>query len=334
MATRIATRPEQPSAGAIASPHRSPTPCPGETLRKGDGAYGIAESATDRRVVVADGDHSAAATTVDEEDDPDLEDGIENEIEIGELRLRVVQACTAFDGTGNDRTGGVVWPAGYELAKYAASLDLENATVVELGCGLALPSLAAASTAARVVATDASSATLRRARRVAAANGLTRVAFERLEWPESLAEKFDWILAADCVYGRDVDDFVRAVCAHLKPRGKAVVAVRDERLGVAEFVEAIGKRCKQTATWTVTPSEDNGVPAWTTAERLAVPTRFFVYEFDHAATLADKRRELAQCKAAMKGLQEDIVNLTRAFQSDMRLLQQKLGASPPPTSSP
>src|SRR4051812_3408289 len=47
-----------------------------------------------------------------------------------------------------------LWPSGVALAKAIAGRALKGAPVLELGCGLGLPSLAAARAGGRVLATD------------------------------------------------------------------------------------------------------------------------------------------------------------------------------------
>jgi predicted nicotinamide N-methyase len=47
-----------------------------------------------------------------------------------------------------------LWPSGLALAECVAALDLADVDVLELGCGLGLPSLVAAACGASVLATD------------------------------------------------------------------------------------------------------------------------------------------------------------------------------------
>src|SRR4051812_23309300 len=47
-----------------------------------------------------------------------------------------------------------LWPSGVALARAIATRSLKRASVLELGCGLGLPSLAAALAGGRVLATD------------------------------------------------------------------------------------------------------------------------------------------------------------------------------------
>ncbi len=66
-----------------------------------------------------------------------------------------------------------LWPSGIALARHVAGLELGGASVLELGCGLALPSFAAVLAGAEsVVATDWASEAVDLVRVNAAANGL------------------------------------------------------------------------------------------------------------------------------------------------------------------
>jgi predicted nicotinamide N-methyase len=97
----------------------------------------------------------------------------------------------------------VLWRSGVALARAVDGMALRGARVVELGCGLALPSLAAARAGAHVLATDACPEALRLVVRNAAANGV-RVETAVVDWgdPRELVERapFDVVLAADVLY--------------------------------------------------------------------------------------------------------------------------------------
>jgi predicted nicotinamide N-methyase len=91
------------------------------------------------------------------------------------------------------------------LARELADVPLRGLRVVELGCGLAVPSLAAARAGATVLATDGDDVALELAERNARANGL-RIETAIVEWdsPRELLERapFDIVLAADVLYER------------------------------------------------------------------------------------------------------------------------------------
>jgi predicted nicotinamide N-methyase len=99
----------------------------------------------------------------------------------------------------------VLWRSGVALAQELDGEALGGLRVVELGCGLALPSIVAARAGASVLATDASPEALALAARNAMANGV-RIETAIVDWaaPSVLAGRapFDLVLAADVLYER------------------------------------------------------------------------------------------------------------------------------------
>jgi predicted nicotinamide N-methyase len=96
-----------------------------------------------------------------------------------------------------------LWPSGLALARHVATLELGGRRVLELGCGLGLPSLAAALQGAHVLATDWADAATDLLRRNAERNVLSlRVARVRWSEPEPLlrAAPWDLVLGADLLY--------------------------------------------------------------------------------------------------------------------------------------
>jgi predicted nicotinamide N-methyase len=91
------------------------------------------------------------------------------------------------------------------LARELESIPLQARRVVELGCGLGVPSIAAARAGAVVLATDTEPDALELIARNATAN---RVGVEtaRIDWtaPEKLIERgpFDFVVGADVLYER------------------------------------------------------------------------------------------------------------------------------------
>ena len=96
-----------------------------------------------------------------------------------------------------------LWPSGQALARRVAVRALHGARALELGCGLGLPSLAAALAGGRVLATDWSPQAIELLRDNAARNGIALDA-ERADWaaPEALLERAPWdlVLGADLLY--------------------------------------------------------------------------------------------------------------------------------------
>jgi predicted nicotinamide N-methyase len=96
-----------------------------------------------------------------------------------------------------------LWPSGLALAREVARRELRGLKVLELGCGLGLPSLAAAARGADVLATDWAEDATELLQRNAERNGVfLRVARVRWSEPEPLlrAAPWDLVLGADLLY--------------------------------------------------------------------------------------------------------------------------------------
>jgi len=96
-----------------------------------------------------------------------------------------------------------LWPSGLALARHVAALEVRGLRVLELGCGLGLPALAAALRGADVLATDWADDAIELLGRNAERNGVfLRVARVRWSEPEPLlrAAPWDLVLGADLLY--------------------------------------------------------------------------------------------------------------------------------------
>jgi predicted nicotinamide N-methyase len=104
-----------------------------------------------------------------------------------------------------------LWPAASALTA-ALPTDLRGARVVELGCGLGVPSLVAAARGAEVVATDWAADAIDLLQQNAKRNGIDlepRV----WDWRAPWEEHFDLAIAADVLYElRNVEPLVSALC--------------------------------------------------------------------------------------------------------------------------
>ncbi|MEA2404121.1 MAG: hypothetical protein QOE08_768, partial [Thermoleophilaceae bacterium] len=97
----------------------------------------------------------------------------------------------------------VLWRSGVALGREVAGADLSGKRVVELGCGLGVPSLVAAIGGAKVLATDEDREALELLERNARENGVD-VETARVDWaaPDELVARgpFDLVLASDVLY--------------------------------------------------------------------------------------------------------------------------------------
>jgi len=150
-----------------------------------------------------------------------------------------------------------LWPSGVALAQHVAALDLEGKTVLELGCGLALPSFAAAIAGADVLATDWAPEAIELVAVNAAANGL-RVACAVLDWTSQQLsdERFDVVVAADVLYEeRNAAPLLRVLGETVAPGGHVLVADPGRRHAATFFEQA------QAAGWAVQRLAAVGLPA-------------------------------------------------------------------------
>jgi predicted nicotinamide N-methyase len=96
-----------------------------------------------------------------------------------------------------------LWPSASALARAVGVRALRGARVLELGCGLGLPSLSAAVAGGRVTATDWAEDAIAMLVRNAARNGLTIEALT-VSWtaPDVLVKRAPWdlVLASDVLY--------------------------------------------------------------------------------------------------------------------------------------
>lgn len=130
-----------------------------------------------------------------------------------------------------------LWPSAVELARAVAERPLTGRRVVELGCGLALPSIVAALAGAEALATDWSEDALRFARRNAERNGAA-LETSRVAWdaPEALGARapFDLVLAADVLYERRNADLLLPLLPQL---AREVLLADPGRPGERSFLE-------------------------------------------------------------------------------------------------
>lgn len=132
-----------------------------------------------------------------------------------------------------------LWPSAIVLAGAVLALDGRGQRAIELGCGLGLPSLAAAVAGHDVTATDYYEDALLFARRNVRRNTGRDIATRLVDWRALPADlgTFDLVLAADVLYERPYAPLVaRAVVAALAPDGVALVA-DPGRVALAGFVE-------------------------------------------------------------------------------------------------
>jgi predicted nicotinamide N-methyase len=143
----------------------------------------------------------------------------------------------------------VLWRSGVALARHLDGEALAGLRVVELGCGLGVPSIAAARAGATVLATDADPEGIELMARNAELNGL-EIDAAVVDWTSAAATDelasrgpFDLVLAADVLYERPTVARMLSLLPRLAPAGWLADPSRPT---AAVFVEQARER-----GWTV-----------------------------------------------------------------------------------
>ncbi len=149
-----------------------------------------------------------------------------------------------------------LWPSGRALADYVGQLELTGTRVLELGCGLALPSFAASLAGADVVATDWAHEAVALVLTNAATNGL-RVESAVLDWSAVTSDfgRFELVLAADVLYeARNALPLLALLEETVATGGEALLADPGRR-HAAEFFD----RARATG-WSIEHVDVAGLP--------------------------------------------------------------------------
>jgi predicted nicotinamide N-methyase len=145
----------------------------------------------------------------------------------GELRIEQPAEAAELPDSGGVEWAplvpywAVLWRSGVALAHELEGMDLRGLRVVELGCGLGVPSIAASRAGADVLATDADEEALELAERNATVNGV-RLETARVDWSaaDELVARgpFDMAVAADVLYERAAVAQLLELLPRLAPR--------------------------------------------------------------------------------------------------------------------
>jgi len=155
-----------------------------------------------------------------------------------------------------------LWPGALALARRGAGDPwLGGRRVLELGCGMALPSLVAARRGAAVVATDREREPLRMAARSAGLNQVD-LALVQMDWRRvAFRRVFDLVLGADVAYdAADEDALVTAIDTSVAPAGRFLLgdSVNTYRKGFADKLRQMGFEVSETKC----EERDDGRAVW------------------------------------------------------------------------
>lgn len=140
---------------------------------------------------------------------------------------------------------GQIWSSALYLANIANTLSNEGLFILELGCGLALPSMVASRNGAKCLAVDVHPDVEWFVQKNASVNGVAdRIEYRRLDWRhDDLAEKFDLIMGSDILYENDhPKDVLKFISKHMSSNGKAIIVdpCRWHHLDFCKIAESAG----------------------------------------------------------------------------------------------
>ena len=156
-----------------------------------------------------------------------------------------------------------LWPSAVALARAVARRPLTGRRVIELGCGLGLPSIAAALAGGRVLATDWALDSVAMTARNAQRNdvALDAAAYRWDSPPEPLGPPWSLVLASDVLYEERNGDALLALLPRLTAASGEVWLADPGRLHAEQFLATAA------ATWRIDTIPHDG-PAQVTIHRL------------------------------------------------------------------
>jgi predicted nicotinamide N-methyase len=155
--------------------------------------------------------------------------------------------------------GIVIWPAAialaHEIVQRQSLFAGGGARVLELGAGIGLPGIVAASLGARIVQTDTQPVALHVCKMNAERNNLTSSIEHRVaDWTQwNDEERYDVILGSDIIYAESMQPHLRRIFeANLAPKGTLLISdpFRKASIGLLEAMESDGWRVTMSK-WTV-----------------------------------------------------------------------------------
>ena len=160
-----------------------------------------------------------------------------------------------------------LWPTAMALARANARRPLTGRRVIELGCGLGLPAIAAALAGGRVLATDWSPDSVAITARNAERNGaaLDTAVYRWDAPPEPLGPPWPLVLASDVLYERRnvplLLDVLPAGARH-RPPAPAGRAAQRSRNALSRSSDRVASRSALPATSTRPAMRPRKPPGW------------------------------------------------------------------------
>jgi predicted nicotinamide N-methyase len=136
---------------------------------------------------------------------------------------------------------GAIWPAARVLGEAVGRLgrDVAGKRLLELGCGLAIPSLVAVKLGAVVTATDFHPEVPILLRRNLALNGLAELEYVRVDWQSALPDlgTYDYVIGSDVLYEKNHASRVSALIERYLCQGGTALLADPARPYLQSFLD-------------------------------------------------------------------------------------------------
>jgi predicted nicotinamide N-methyase len=132
-----------------------------------------------------------------------------------------------------------LWPSARGLARHLLDNPPPETSITELGCGVALPSLALRSIGRDPLATDYYEEALRFARVNALRNGLPPLRTHELDWRRPPEARHALVLAADVLYEKRNCEALAALLPRILAPGGRVLLADPGRIHAGDFHNAM-----------------------------------------------------------------------------------------------
>ncbi|PRB82790.1 methyltransferase [Pseudomonas sp. MYb185] len=146
---------------------------------------------------------------------------------------------------------GQLWPASQALARAVKQIDIHNLRILEIGCGLGLPSLVLQRRGADVTASDHHPLSESFLDYNAALNHLPAIPYLDLPWTDGHEDvgHFDLIVGSDILYERNHADMLAGLIRRIAaPRAKVLITCpgRGYRNQFSRLLQALGFQLTET----------------------------------------------------------------------------------------
>ena len=150
-----------------------------------------------------------------------------------------------------------LWPSAIALSRFIIdhALDFKDKNIIELGAGLALPSLTASFYSQNVLCTDYLLDAVSFAKKNAQLNGIEHINFDVLDWRQIPPhnKKYDIILASDIAYEKRFFDDLPVAFLALMDTDSVAILSEPGRAFTQPFIESLHKVFEvEKHTYTVT----------------------------------------------------------------------------------